>query len=77
MPSRGSLRERFGIIRCVRSYDVEHRDPHAQARIAAIRSGAERSQATRALERDLTAPERLRAGFAMSRFAARLRAARP
>jgi hypothetical protein len=58
-------------------FDVVHDDRHVRARVAAVRSAVERDPFTRARERSMSKAERLRAGFALSRFASRLRSARP
>jgi len=55
-------------------YDVRHRDQHPLARSAAVRSASEQDPLTRAHVRAMTMAERLRAGWALSRLTARLRA---
>jgi hypothetical protein len=56
----------------VRAFDVRHDDPAAQGRAAAVRSAAELDAATRRRAARSSPAERLREGFALSRFAARL-----
>jgi hypothetical protein len=58
----------------MRPFDVPHRDPAPLARAAAVRSRAELDPATREHAKRLTSAERLREGFALGAFAARLRA---
>jgi hypothetical protein len=60
----------------MRPFDVEHRDPAALGRSAAVRSRTEQDPLTREDAKRLTPAQRLRAGFELSRFASRLRAAR-
>jgi hypothetical protein len=52
--------------------DVTHDDPVRLARIAAVRSAGELDHATRSRAREMTPAQRLREGFALSAFAARL-----
>jgi len=58
-------------------YVVVHHDPHALARSAAVRAAREADPLTRAHARSMSVADRLRAGFALSRAAARIRATRP
>ena len=56
----------------MRACDISHSDRRRRARAASVRSGSERDGHTRAVERSLSPGERLRIGFELSRFAARL-----
>jgi hypothetical protein len=58
--------------RVVRPFEIRHADPHPVARAAAIRARIERVPAGRGSAAD-TPADRLRRGFELSRFAARLR----
>ncbi len=51
---------------------IDNRDPHPLARAAAVRSASEQDPLTRAEVRRLTMGQRLRAGWALSRYASRL-----
>jgi hypothetical protein len=59
----------------VASFEVEHHDPCPLARTAAVRSRVEADSRTRTHALALTPAERLKAGFELSRFAARVHAA--
>jgi hypothetical protein len=56
----------------VRSFDVHHDDPARRGRAAAVRSATELDPATRRRASLASPAERLREGFALARFAARL-----
>jgi len=56
----------------VRPFEIPDHDPAPLARAAAVRSASERDPATRARELAMSPAERLRAGCALSRFAAAL-----
>jgi hypothetical protein len=55
------------------AYDVRHEDPAPAARAAAVRSASERDPRLRDRARAQTMAERLREGFELARFGARLR----
>lgn len=57
----------------MRAFEIEHPDPHPTARAAAVRAPAERDPALRERVRGQTAAARLREGFRLAEFAARLR----
>jgi len=56
----------------VTPFDVHHHDPLPVARAAAVSSRAEQDPRTRDRARTMTRAQRLREGFALSRFASRI-----